>query len=42
MLLLTVLLSFYAKLDVVIVLYPLRPVVHVLTLDVGLQKKHHS
>lgn len=42
MLLLTVLFSFYAQLDVVIILYPLGPVVHVLTLDVGLQKKHKS
>lgn len=32
--LLTVLLSFYAKLDVIVVLYPLGPVVHMLTLDI--------
>jgi len=37
MLVLTVLLSFYAKLDVVVVLYPIGPVVNMLTLDIRLE-----
>lgn len=34
---LTVLFSFYAELNVVVVLYSLRPVIDVLTLDIGLE-----
>lgn len=40
--LLTVLLSFYAKLDVIVVLYPLWPVVHMLTLDVWLESNRQT
>lgn len=39
---LTVLLSFYAELDVVVVLYPLRPVVHMFTLDIRLHTHTHT
>lgn len=36
---LTVLFSFYAELNVVVVLYSLGPVIDVLTLDIGLEEK---
>lgn len=39
-LLLTVLLSFYAKLDVIVVLYPLWSVVNMFTLDIWLQREN--
>lgn len=40
--LLTVLLSLYAKLDVIVVLYSLRPVVHMLTLDIRLERNTNT
>lgn len=43
MMVLTVLLSFYAKLDIIVVLYPLRSVVHMLTLNIWLEiENRHS
>lgn len=37
---LTVFLSFYAQLDVIIIFSPIRPIVHLFTLDIGLQRGH--
>lgn len=38
---LTVFLSLYAELDIIVILYSLRSIIHMLTLDVGLQKPAH-
>lgn len=38
---LTVFLSFYAELDVIVILYSFWPIVHMLTLDVGLKWRKH-
>lgn len=39
---LTVFLSFYAQLDVIIIFSPIRSVVYLFTLDIGLQRKGHG